>query len=198
MGQRCCKSCPLKKEDLDEYELLTFLTRSEIVAAHCKFTRLSEVHAGGGSSSGGGGRETRLPFDAVISGTPELAGHPFGDRVCAAFSSERDGRMGFDDYLDMFSVASERATPDVKVHFAFLAADFDGDGVVGRADLGRAADRIYRAEDRHLTADERRKIVARIMEEVDVDKDGFVCKPEFKFAVARCPDFFDSFKMYLN
>ncbi len=60
-----------------------------------------------------GGKETRLPIDAVVSATPGLRAAPLGDRVCAAFSSERDGRMSFEDYLDMVSVMSDRANPEV-------------------------------------------------------------------------------------
>ena len=120
---RCCKSCPLKKEDLDELELLTFLTRDEIIDAHLRYSRLEEAHqprqarrrSSGAAGGGGGGsaRETRLPVDAVVGGTPGLRAAPLGDRICAAFSSERDGRMSFDDYLDMVSVMSDKASPEV-------------------------------------------------------------------------------------
>ncbi len=143
-------------------------------------------------------RETRIPIDAVVSDTPGLREAPMGDRVCAAFSSERDGRMSFDDYLDMFSVMSDRASPEIKAHFAFAAFDFDGDGVVGKNDLGKVVDRLYHTSEKHLTAEEKRKVVSRLLDEIDVDKDGFVCKPEFRFAVARCADFFYSFKLYLE
>ncbi len=56
--------------------------------------------------------------------------------------------------------------------------------------------RMYHTSEKHLTADERRRVVARLLEEVDVDKDGFICRPEFRFAAARCPDFFHAFKLY--
>ncbi len=55
---------------------------------------------------------------------------------------------------------------------------------------------MYHTSEKHLTADERRRVVARLLEEVDVDKDGFICRPEFRFAAARCPDFFHAFKLY--
>ena len=134
MGQRCCQPCPLKKEELDEYELLTFLTRAEIVRAFSAFSRLD-------AASVEANRDARLPVGTVVAGTPCLAAHPIGDRVCHAFSSERDGRMSFDDYLDMYSVMSPRSNPGIKTHFAFLAYDFDGDGVIGKSDLGKVVDR---------------------------------------------------------
>ncbi len=191
MGQSCCKDCPLKPEELEEYELLTFLCRSEILAAFRRFSALNP-------SAVERNRAVRLPADLVVSRTPALDRHPLGDRVCRAFSSERDGLISFDDYLDLCSVLSARASVDIKTHFAFLALDFDGDGVVGKADLGRAVDRVFHTRDKHLTNDEKRRIVERILDEVDADKDGFICKPEFKFAVARCPDFFHAFKIHLD
>ena len=40
MGQRCCKPCPLSKEELDDYALLTFLSRAEIIQVFGKFQKL--------------------------------------------------------------------------------------------------------------------------------------------------------------
>ena len=57
--------------------------------------------------------------------------------------------------------------------------------------------RIYHTDEKHLTYDEKKKIVSRLLEEVDVDKDGLICKPEFRFALAKCPDFFHAFKLHL-
>jgi len=82
-------------------------------------------------------RETRVSTESVVSGLPELSGHPLGDRLVATFCSERDGRMSFDDFLDMFSSMSASAPPSLKASFAFAALDFDGDGVIGKGDLGK-------------------------------------------------------------
>ena len=188
MGQKCCKDCPLTKEDLDEYELLTFLTRSQIISAYLAFERLNPVAVSDN-------RDVRLACETVMNGNAELRQNPIGDRICHAFSSEKDGKLSFDDFLDMLSVMSDKSTPELKSHFAFQAYDFDGDGVIGRSDLAKCIDRFYHTEEKHLTTDEKKKIVDRCLEEVDVDKDGFICKPEFRFAISKCPDFFHNFKM---
>ncbi len=70
--------------------------------------------------------------------------------------------------------------------------------MVGKSDLGKVADRLFHTSEKHLTADERSRVVSRLLDEVDVDKDGFVCKPEFRFAGARCADFFHAFKLHLT
>ena len=90
---------------------------------------------------------------------------------------------------------SDAATPEIKMHFAFNAYDFDSDGVIGRDDLTRTVDRFYRTNHKRLTDSERKKIVDKLLEEVDVDKDGVLCRPEFKYAICRSPDFFDHFQL---
>jgi Ca2+-binding EF-hand superfamily protein len=48
------------------------------------------------------------------------------------FSSESDGSLSFEDFLDLYSTFSEQATRDVKTTFAFKIYDFDNDGLVGK------------------------------------------------------------------
>jgi len=48
-----------------------------------------------------------------------------------------------------------------------------------------------------LTNEERRALIAQVLEEVDQDRDGFICKPEFNYAIAKCPDFYHSFKLFI-
>ena len=98
-------------------------------------------------------------------------------------------------WTTLYSVMSDAATPEIKMHFAFNAYDFDSDGVIGRDDLTRTVDRFYRTNHKRLTDSERKKIVDKLLEEVDVDKDGVLCRPEFKYAICRSPDFFDHFQL---
>jgi calcium and integrin-binding protein 1 len=134
MGQKCCKAVQLSKEDLDDYVLLTYLSRSEILSVFRKFQKLDPITVEEN-------RGARLTIEQVLVGVDELRLNPFGDRVCTAFSSDKDGKMGFDDFLDMYSVMSDAATLEAKTHFAFAVYDFDSDGVIGRDDLTRTVDR---------------------------------------------------------
>lgn len=45
--------------------------------------------------------------------------NPFKDRICQVFSSNHDGNMTFEDFLDMMSVFSDNAPKSVKVEYAF-------------------------------------------------------------------------------
>lgn len=50
---------------------------------------------------------------------PELRVNPFGDRICKVFSSNNDGDLTFEDFLDMMSVFSSGAPRAVKTEHAF-------------------------------------------------------------------------------
>ena len=45
--------------------------------------------------------------------------NPFKERICKVFSSEGDGSLSFDDFLDMLSVMSENAPRNIKAFYAF-------------------------------------------------------------------------------
>ena len=47
-------------------------------------------------------RNVRLTIEQVLSGIDELRLNPFGDRICQSFAAENDGKMGFEDFLDMY------------------------------------------------------------------------------------------------
>ena len=105
MGQRCCKPCPLSKEELDDYALLTFLSRAEIISVFSKFQKLDPI-------SVEENRNVRLTIEQVLSGVDELRLSPFGDRICQSFAAENDGKMGFEDFLDMYREAQMDLTTE--------------------------------------------------------------------------------------
>ena len=45
--------------------------------------------------------------------------NPFRERIVEVFSSQRDGSITFEDFLDMMSVFSKNAPKSVKVAYAF-------------------------------------------------------------------------------
>uniref|UniRef100_A0A670K1X9 EF-hand domain-containing protein n=1 Tax=Podarcis muralis TaxID=64176 RepID=A0A670K1X9_PODMU len=47
--------------------------------------------------------------------------NPFRHRICHVFSTtdDREGGLSFEDFLDMLSVFSDSATPEIKSHYAF-------------------------------------------------------------------------------
>ena len=61
----------------------------------------------------------RIPNDKIIKQFPELNVNPFADRICHVFSSEKDGQMSFEDFVDMLSALGANTPPKVKAEWAF-------------------------------------------------------------------------------
>ena len=155
MGANCCSECPLSPEELSEYEFLTYLTRGQILSAFKRFRAIDPLAVQVN-------RGSRLPLQKVLDSLPQLRLNPFGDLLCRAFSSERDGRLGFDDFLDLVNVLSPACPLHLKTHYAFLVLDVDGDGVVGKADLFDVVGRLFVTEEKRLTRSEKNRLVDRI------------------------------------
>ena len=62
----------------------------------------------------------------------ELRANPFAPRICELFSEDGSGSLTFTNFLDMKSAFSKKASPDVRVVWAFALWDFDGDDLIGR------------------------------------------------------------------
>ncbi|NP_001279206.1 calcium and integrin-binding protein 1 [Callorhinchus milii] len=187
------KQSQISKEDLSEYQELTFLTKQEILHAHRKFTELlPKDHTVDFSS-------TRVGMDRIFD-LPELKANPFRDRICLVFSTSNnhDGSMSFEDFLDMLSAFSESATLEVKSHYAFRIFDFDDDGTLDRRDLETLVNCLTGdTPDTRLEESEMSQLIQNILEESDIDKDGTVNLSEFQHVISRSPDFVSSFKLVL-
>jgi calcium and integrin-binding protein 1 len=46
--------------------------------------------------------------------------NPFADRLCELFSSKKDGKLSFEDFLDLMSILSAEAPLKKKAEYAFL------------------------------------------------------------------------------
>nr|XP_011750525.1 calcium and integrin-binding protein 1 isoform X1 [Macaca nemestrina]XP_014998501.1 calcium and integrin-binding protein 1 isoform X1 [Macaca mulatta] len=105
----------LSKELLAEYQDLTFLTKQEILLAHRRFCELLPQEQRSVEQS----LLAQVPFEQILS-LPELKANPFKERICRVFSTSptRDS-LSFEDFLDLLSVFSDTATPDIKSHYAF-------------------------------------------------------------------------------
>ncbi len=56
----------------------------------------------------------------------ELKCNPFGSRIVELFSEDGSGTINFQNFINIFSVFSPRATVDTKMVWAFAIWDFDG------------------------------------------------------------------------
>ncbi|XP_075714255.1 calcium and integrin-binding protein 1 [Rhinoderma darwinii] len=182
----------MSKQLLNEYQELTYLTKQEILLAHKRFSEMIQKEYRSNIES------VRVPKERFLT-LPELKANPFKHRICHVFSTseQTDDSMSFEDFLDMLSAFSDSATLDVKSHYAFRIFDFDGDGALNERDLEMLVNHLTGEEDSKLSNNEMRQLIANILEESDIDKDGTINHSEFQHVISRSPDFVSSFKIIL-
>ncbi|XP_063781904.1 calcium and integrin-binding protein 1 [Pseudophryne corroboree] len=186
-------SSHLSKQLLKEYQELTYLTKQEILLAHKRFGDLLQKELRGNVES------IRVPKEKFLT-LQELKANPFKHRICHVFSTSEhdDDSMSFEDFLDMLSAFSESATLEIKSHYAFRIFDFDGDGALNETDLETLVNHLTGVdEDTKLSNNEMKQLIANILEESDIDKDGTINHSEFQHVISRSPDFVSSFKIML-
>ncbi|KAK2703020.1 calcium and integrin-binding family member 3-like [Artemia franciscana] len=175
-------------QQLEDYEDATFFTRKEIQRVYRKYKSLSPEIVPNVLSIDEA-RCFRLPME-VVCDLPELRENPFKQRICSVFSSDGSGDMSFEDFLDCFSVFSENASRDVKIHYAFKIYDFDGDGFIDSNDVTRVVETLT---DGQLKPEEMEEIVQKVFAEIDMDSDGKLSVMEFSHIIERAPDFVATF-----
>lgn len=171
------------EEELQEYEDLTFLTRKEIITAWSRWEGLI-------GSNVSNNKATRYPAK-TIEELPELKHNPFRDRILRVFSSQRDHKLSFEDFLDLVSVMSDKAPLQLKAYYAFHIFDYNEDRTLDGSDLSIVVDKLTGAEE--LLQEEKKKLVDRLLEETDLDGGG-ISEEEFKHLLTKCPDFIHTFR----
>ncbi|XP_039201938.1 calcium and integrin-binding family member 4 isoform X2 [Crotalus tigris] len=174
MGQ--CTSHSMKKGELEEYQVLTFLTKGEILRIHEMFCS--------SCPQGKDYRKEKLTTEQVCS-WPQLKMNPFRDRICKVFST--DGYFTFEDILGMASVFSYLACPTLKIEYAFRIYDFNNDGFIDEEDLQNVIRRLINKN--NLSEEEIVSLANHILEEADLDNDRMLSLAEFERAMIKSPDF---------
>uniref|UniRef100_A0A1I8HFI4 EF-hand domain-containing protein n=2 Tax=Macrostomum lignano TaxID=282301 RepID=A0A1I8HFI4_9PLAT len=95
------------KEELAEYQELTYLTKREIIEVYNRFTKIDP------QALKEDARNPKVEWEKILA-IPELRMNPFKERIVSVFSSE-PSRMSFEDFLDMMSVFSEAADKATKI-----------------------------------------------------------------------------------
>ncbi|KAG8440621.1 hypothetical protein GDO86_006390 [Hymenochirus boettgeri] len=186
-------SSQMSKQLINEYQELTYLTKQEILLAYKRFSELAQKEHQSNTEN------VRIPKERFLT-LPELKANPFNERICQVFSTSEqgDGSMSFEDFLDMLSAFSESATLEIKSHYAFRIFDFDSDGALSESDLEQLVNKLTGdKEDTKLSSSEMKQLIANILEESDIDKDGTINHSEFQHVISRSPDFVSSFKIVL-
>ncbi|XP_077991137.1 calcium and integrin-binding protein 1-like isoform X2 [Glandiceps talaboti] len=171
---------------------LTYLSKAEILHVYDRFCELDPEKLEAD-------RETKLPMD-IIQQLPELKNNPFSDRICQVFSTDGEGAMNFEDFLDMASVFSDDAPMQVKLEYAFRIYDFNGDDVIDEADIREMVRRVTGANEeseQRLTEQEMNFLIENIFLETDLDEDRKLSFAEFSHVISKSPEFMKSFRIKL-
>lgn len=167
----------LSEEEITALEESTFFRRRDILRIHKYFYSLSR----------GADHLTKEAFCMI----PEVFLNPFSERIAHVFSNE-EAKVTFTDFVDFLSVFSEDATPSVKIFYAFLIYDFDGDEYIGRGDMEKLVDCLVST---NLSSQEKKMIVDSVFAEADIDGDESLSYVEFEHILSRCPDFLNTFRI---
>ena len=134
---------------------------------------------------------------------------PLADRLCQIFSSEPAdspsfGDLGFDEFVDLYSCLSQRASREDKMQTAFRMYDIDNNGYISSEDLEQVLALLSTAPPKDgtdgepkglLTPDEISSIVSRVMRTCDVDGNSRLSYLEFTKMVERVPQFAANFSL---
>jgi len=116
----------------------------------------------------------------------ELIENPFRDRILKIFSSDQEGGMTFDDFLDLHSVFNNQAPEGLKIAYLFKIYDIDGDSKLNRDDLKVVLTMIT---DSTLEEDEKSKIIDKVFQESNWNGDDAIDFYEFEQILIRAPYF---------
>lgn len=182
------KASTFTEEQLEDLQDSTFFTRKEILMLHKKFRDL-DPQLVPKTMLGDEAREVKVPCERLLK-MNEFRENPFRERLLRVFSEDGTGNLCFEDFLYMMSVLSEGAPRELKAKFAFVIYDYDGDGKLGPQDIAMAAAALTQDQ---LTTDEIKVVVEKVLDEGDIDSDGYLSQAEFEHVISRAPEFVNAF-----
>ncbi|XP_051154283.1 calcium and integrin-binding protein 1-like isoform X2 [Leptopilina boulardi] len=189
MGNSKSNFKELTPELLDEYTELTYLSKSEIVYIYKLFKQADSKNINNDINY-------RLSMENVLKIIPHLRHNPFRESIFRVFSSRKDGKMGFEDLLDLCSALSEKCPETVRSSWAFQIFDFDGDNQISLDDLIESVERLTGFENREAKIDRHSaELIAQLaLDELDIVQCGCISQQEFIHNISRMPDFSHTFQ----
>nr|XP_054772298.1 calcium and integrin-binding family member 2-like [Lytechinus pictus] len=169
-----------------DFPELTFFSKKEILHVHKRFHLLDPEAVR---------RDKMHVFQWKNFELPELKVNPFKDRICKVFSSDDDGSLTFEDFLDMMSVFSDSAPKSMKAEYAFRIYDFDEDDFISSADIREMVNRL--TGEQQITDDDMQHLINNIFDEADLDDDDALSFAEFEHVISKAPDFMNTFRIRL-
>lgn len=167
-------------EDLQVYEAVTCLFSGEVLLLRQKFEQLLKDD----KKRGGTAPPGKLAMAKMVA-QEEFRNNPFRYRLCQAFSSEPltlddgsvnpdHGALSWDEYVDLFSCLSPKASLDVKMQTAFRMFDFDQNGYLTVSDLNELLMTIATPKGKPclMKKSEIESVCERVMRDCDIDGNG--------------------------
>jgi len=220
MGARLCKDplegTPFKAEDMEEYEACTSLTRNEVLQIWNIFQRALYPHKDWDNpeEDEAGDEDDKDPLGERLDkekfmAVTQFRNNPFASRIVDIFSERGDEKLTFDEFVDIFSSFSARASKEEKIKVAFRIYDFDDNGFIDPVDLEMVMNTLLKLADdedsERLSQEEKVSIIQKVITEGDpsiTEEDqqkhgwqnvGQISFHEFERIMQRVPDFESKF-----
>jgi len=206
----------VRKELVDMYQLLTFFTKMEIRDCYKSFSAMLPPDQQELDSD-----QQRIYHEDLKAKVEELGVNPFGDRILQVFSDDKP-YMEFEDFLNMMSIMSPKCPTEVKAKWAFKVYDFDSDGYINGDDIKQVIRRItsqdddseieppadelesesdndYKdmSDDKAIPEEVLNVMVNKVLNEIDLNNNGYITTTEFELVAIKSPEFIHSFKIEL-
>ncbi|KAG2797660.1 hypothetical protein PC111_g21196, partial [Phytophthora cactorum] len=164
-------TCKLSDDQVTAFANSTNFTPEEVVALNVHYDLIS-------SAKRDDGLIDRSEFQTALGFTVKES--LYVDRIFQLFDTNNDNFISFDEFLQSVSVLSSKGGTTEKIKFSFDILDFDRDGKLSSQELLSMLEACIQENGINIPSECLTMIVAKTMEDVDLDKDGFISFDEFR------------------
>uniref|UniRef100_K3WFF1 EF-hand domain-containing protein n=1 Tax=Globisporangium ultimum (strain ATCC 200006 / CBS 805.95 / DAOM BR144) TaxID=431595 RepID=K3WFF1_GLOUD len=171
-------ACKLSDDQVHEYASMSHFSPDEVVALNVHYDLISSVKRDDGLID-------RSEFQTALGFTVKES--LYVDRIFQLFDANGDSFISFTEFLQSVSILSSKASTDEKLRFSFDILDFDRDGKLSKQELLSMLEACIHENSINIPKDYLETIVNKTMDDVDLDKDGFISFDEYEALGAANP-----------